>query len=679
MPAGCVLRWRARCRARRTTARAGAIRSARCADTTHTAVRPRRRRRASVAGARQRPGASAWRARHPSASRRSIRQQRILADPLREHSLGKTRHEHDAERSAARRRRRADEHAAVAAARRLVRQRRQPRRQHIAHFAQASPDRPPTAAPARAARERRARAWRSRAAPAARARVSHVAPRLRRAASPPFPTRTGSANERSARSCSRSRISARTRDASGSSELASRTRRSYSCSRPFRRRCQRSSLPITAASTIRSSHRHGARNVPARSRSDSPRATCAAGFLLRLHILGALIERQHRFDDLVGRRRPAVGVAGFGERHLAERDVFGESPRRQLLVRAGQQREQRAARRIGATGAAMKPGGNAGALERVFEHAEIGLRRAQQDRHLIERHAARGFLHQASRDLDRLSAFAGRREQHHGIVRARLQAAARRRTDTAAASQVRVPQVRGVRGVLSARCSSAPVSRVAGRNRRDRPICAAAITALMNAASDFDPIAMSSSTTVLSASRCAIRLQLRRSPSRASSRNRPRRRAAALRSRARAARRDRRWPRARSAATDRAPAMRSSRERSAERARKTGHLRDRREYLSASFVISSWVTRAETASSLSGALGVSPCRASAGTARRATSSATLDRVMPNVAPFVFAIENANSSAAARVAAITRIGGSISSTRRRAPSRRAARPTATRSK
>ncbi len=51
-------------------------------------------------------------------------------------------------------------------------------------------------------------------------------------------------------------------------------------------------------------------------------------------------------------------------------------------------------------------------------------------------------------------------------------------------------------------------------------------------------------------------------------------------------------------------------------------------YLSASFFSRSSATRAETASSLSGALGVRPCLASAGSARRATSSATLIRVMP---------------------------------------------------
>ncbi|MNC89977.1 hypothetical protein D3C83_60050 [compost metagenome] len=61
----------------------------------------------------------------------------------------------------------------------------------------------------------------------------------------------------------------------------------------------------------------------------------------------------------------------------------------------------------------------------------------------------------------------------------------------------------------------------------------------------------------------------------------------------------------------------------------------------------------------------------AATSASATSSATLERVMPNVAPFALAMENANSSAAARVAASTRIGGSFARMRARAASRRAA--------
>ena len=92
-------------------------------------------------------------------------------------------------------------------------------------------------------------------------------------------------------------------------------------------------------------------------------------------------------------------------------------------------------------------------------------------------------------------------------------------------------------------------------------------------------------------------------------------------------------------------------------------------YASVFFFFRSSVTRAETASSLSGALGVKPLRASAGTASFATSSATLARVMPNVAPFAWAIEKANSSAAARVAPTIASGGSTAAMRARASARR----------
>ena len=64
----------------------------------------------------------------------------------------------------------------------------------------------------------------------------------------------------------------------------------------------------------------------------------------------------------------------------------------------------------------MEPRRNARAIERVFEHAEIDLRRAQQHGDVVERHAAGGLLQNAPGDLDRFAAFAGRGEQDHGVV-----------------------------------------------------------------------------------------------------------------------------------------------------------------------------------------------------------------------------------------------------------------------
>ena len=54
-------------------------------------------------------------------------------------------------------------------------------------------------------------------------------------------------------------------------------------------------------------------------------------------------------------------------RHLAEREVLGEPARRQVLERAGDERQERAARRVRPARAALEIHGNAGALERVLE------------------------------------------------------------------------------------------------------------------------------------------------------------------------------------------------------------------------------------------------------------------------------------------------------------------------
>ena len=142
--------------------------------------------------------------------------------------------------------------------------------------------------------------------------------------------------------------------------------------------------------------------------------------VLRLRIDRAIGRRQHRTRDLVGRRGPAVRRRLTAGRHLRQRQVLGEPPGRQLLVRAGQQREKRPSRRIGAARAAIEPGGNPGALQRVFEQPEVGVRRAEHDGHLIERHAARGLRHDAPRNLHAFAPFARRREEDDRLVRGPL-------------------------------------------------------------------------------------------------------------------------------------------------------------------------------------------------------------------------------------------------------------------
>ncbi len=257
-PAECALRSRARCRARRTTARAGrdSFSSTRGYDT----YKPLRRRadrerqlQPFVGGTARLRGKRGVGGLAPA-----IRQQRILADA----SAGTS-----ARRGPARTRR-----GTIGRARRRACRRTRGRGGGAAARASASTGAASAHRALRAgvtgpiadsgASSRSMRSTRSGLAitrGASRSSALSQSPHDCDDGQSAISARIGSANDRSARSCSRSRTSARTREASGSSELASRTRRSYSCSRPLRRRCQRSRRPITAASTIRSSHRHGAR------------------------------------------------------------------------------------------------------------------------------------------------------------------------------------------------------------------------------------------------------------------------------------------------------------------------------------------------------------------------------------------------------------------------------------
>ena len=76
-------------------------------------------------------------------------------------------------------------------------------------------------------------------------------------------------------------------------------------------------------------------------------------------------------------------------RHLTEREIFGEPRRRQLLGGTRQQREKRPPRWMRPPCAAVEPCRHAGAPQRVLEQAEVALRRANEDRHLVEPDAAR--------------------------------------------------------------------------------------------------------------------------------------------------------------------------------------------------------------------------------------------------------------------------------------------------
>ena len=117
-------------------------------------------------------------------------------------------------------------------------------------------------------------------------------------------------------------------------------------------------------------------------------------------------------EHLVVRRRKRAGRAdGGGLRHLSQREVLGEPPRRQSVERAGDQGQKRPAGWMRAPRAALEVHRHAGALERVFQQAGIVLRRAERDRHAIERHAAARLAQDPARDFDRLAPFTRRREQ----------------------------------------------------------------------------------------------------------------------------------------------------------------------------------------------------------------------------------------------------------------------------
>ncbi len=109
-----------------------------------------------------------------------------------------------------------------------------------------------------------------------------------------------------------------------------------------------------------------------------------------------------------GRERRRTFFGGVGD--LAERQVLGESARRESLGGAGEKGEKRPAGGVGTHAPPREVGGDRSASQRLLEMRAVLERRAEQDRHLIETRAAVGLLLQETRDLHALAAFAGRRE-----------------------------------------------------------------------------------------------------------------------------------------------------------------------------------------------------------------------------------------------------------------------------
>src|SRR5262249_6907560 len=107
------------------------------------------------------------------------------------------------------------------------------------------------------------------------------------------------------------------------------------------------------------------------------------------------------------RHDPSAFVRFIQLRNLAERQVLGETRRREVFRGAGEQCEKRAAGWMRTAGAPIEPRGDVGSSQRLLEQTEIALRRSDEDGHLVESDAAARFFQDAPRDLDALATFAG--------------------------------------------------------------------------------------------------------------------------------------------------------------------------------------------------------------------------------------------------------------------------------
>ncbi len=153
---------------------------------------------------------------------------------------------------------------------------------------------------------------------------------------------------------------------------------------------------------------------PQRAGNDGLLVRVGAISRTRLAVAGRVVsthglrKRQHLVvrHDYVGNVLRLVQL-----RDLGEREIFREAARRELLARACQDGDEGAARRMRASCAALEPGWHARARQRMLEQRDVPLRRADENRHVVERHAAPSLLQDPARDLDRFASFAWRREE----------------------------------------------------------------------------------------------------------------------------------------------------------------------------------------------------------------------------------------------------------------------------
>ena len=93
-------------------------------------------------------------------------------------------------------------------------------------------------------------------------------------------------------------------------------------------------------------------------------------------------------------RPTAVAAPAPSDRYSAKRAADSRSTAQPSSARNARPGGMRPA------GAAVEPGRDAGARERVLEQADVLARRAQEHRHLVERHAGARLVQDAPGDLD---------------------------------------------------------------------------------------------------------------------------------------------------------------------------------------------------------------------------------------------------------------------------------------
>ena len=107
---------------------------------------------------------------------------------------------------------------------------------------------------------------------------------------------------------------------------------------------------------------------------------------------------------------------GIRPRRRPERNVFAETRRGQSFRRAGKQREERAAGRVGPPAAMRKERRNAGATQCAFHQGLIRFRISKENRHPIEGNIMACGEENRTGDLDALSRFVGRRPEFQRAI-----------------------------------------------------------------------------------------------------------------------------------------------------------------------------------------------------------------------------------------------------------------------